>query len=193
MLWLKGGLLLAKFRNWRLTSYLSESQIRQVLDDHSTQIKAFAYILHNKDVTDKGELKTPHYHILLCLHNANSLNALLRWFDGFQDDNGNDINTLAKVMNSRTGAFAYLTHNTCASRDKYQYPDSDIVSYNADFFSSDDEEDNVDSLSCALTDMLAGIPLNEIRVKYGRDFILHYCHIKALYNDIQKQEGGVLL
>ena len=193
MLWLKGGLILSKFRNWRLTSYLSESQIRDVLDEHSNQIKAFAYILHDKDITDKGEPKTPHYHILLCLYNANSLNGLLRWFDGFQDDNGNDINTLAKVMNNRTGAYAYLTHNTCASQDKYQYSDSDIVSYNSDFFATEDEEDKVDTLSCALTDMLNGIPLNEIRVKYGRDFILHYCHIKALYNDIQKQEGGALL
>ena len=91
MLWLKGGLILSKFRNWRLTSYLSESQIRDVLDEHSNQIKAFAYILHDKDITDKGEPKTPHYHILLCLYNANSLNGLLRWFDGFQDDNGKTV------------------------------------------------------------------------------------------------------
>ena len=184
---------MSKFRNWRLTSYLNESQIRYVLDQHSNQIKAFAYILHDKDLTEKGELKTSHYHLLLCLNNATSLSGILKWFDGFSDENGNDITTLAKVMNNRPGAFSYLTHSTCASQEKYQYPDSDIVSYNADFFSSDDEDDKVDTLSFALTDMLNGIPLNEIRVKYGRDFILHYCHIKALYNDIQKQEGGVLL
>lgn len=184
---------MSKFRNWRLTSYLSESQIRDVLNVHSFQIKAFAYILHDKDLSDKGVPITPHYHILLCLNNATSLSGILKWFDGFEDENGNDINTLAKVMNNRSGAFSYLTHNTCASQEKYQYPESDIVSYNADFFTTDYEEDKVDTLSCALTDMLNGIPLNEIRVQYGRDFILHYCHIKALYNDIQKQEGGVLL
>lgn len=184
---------MSKFRNWRLTSYLNENQIREVLDEHSTQIKAFAYILHDKDLTDKGEPKAPHYHILLCLHHGNSLTGILRWFDGFEDDNGNDINTLGKVMNNRPGAFAYLTHNTCASQDKYQYPETDIVSYNPAFFEIDDDDNKVDTLSAALTDMLDGVPLNEIRSKYGRDFILHYCHIKALYNDIQKQLGGILL
>ena len=184
---------MSKFRNWRLTSYLNEFQIRQVLDEHSNQIKAFAYILHDKDLTEQGVSKTPHFHILICLFNATSLSGILKWFDGFSDENGNDINTLAKVMNNRSGAFAYLTHNTCASQEKFQYPECDIVAYNSDFFATDDEEDKVDTLSCALTDMLDGIPLNAIRVKYGRDFILHYCHIKALYNDIQKQEGGVLL
>lgn len=163
-----------------------------VLDEHSTQIKAYAFILHDKDITEEGKPKTPHYHILLCLHNGNSLEAVLRWFDGFVDDNGNDINTLGKVMNNRKGAYAYLTHNTCASQDKYQYSESDIVSYNPDFFANDDDE-HVDTLASALQDMLDGIPLNDIRKTYGRDFILHYCHIKALYNDIQKQLGGVQL
>ena len=183
---------MSKQRNWRLTTYLNKEQILSVLDEHSTQIKAYAFILHDKDLTEEGKAKTSHYHLLLCLHNATTLNGLLRWFDGFEDENGNDINTLAKVMNSRQGAYAYLTHNTCASQDKYQYPESDIVSYNSDFFSNDDDQ-CVDTLSSALQDMLDGIPLDEIRKTYGRDFILHYCHIKALYNDIQKQLGGVQL
>lgn len=68
---------MSKERNWRLTSYLNENQIRYVLDEHSVQIKAFAYILHDKDVTEAGMPKTPHYHILLSLKNKNTLTGVV--------------------------------------------------------------------------------------------------------------------
>lgn len=180
---------MSKFRNWRLVTYLSEEQLLQVIDEHTNQIKAYAYILHDKDVNDDGNPKPPHIHLLLALHNVNSITGILKWFYGFEDDKGNDINTLAKVMSNPHGAYGYLTHNTVASAHKYQYDESLIKSVNGDFFVNY-EIVNDDKLSSALQEMLDGIPISEVAKKYGRDFIIHYAHIRALYNDIQSQIGG---
>lgn len=180
---------MSKFRNWRLVSYLNEQQILQVIEEHTNQIKAYAYIYHDKDINDDGNPKPPHYHILLALNNATSQTGITNWFQGFEDELGNDINTLSKVMSNPKGAFGYLTHNTVASAHKFQYDESLIKSVNADFFIDYDVVSD-DKLSTALSEMLDGIPISEVAKKYGRDFIIHYAHIRALYNDIQSQIGG---
>ena len=182
----------SKPRNYRLISYLSEDQILDIIDYHSNQIKAYAYILHDKDIRDNRELKPSHYHILLCLYNGTTLNSLLNWFIGFEDDNGQEINTFGKVMSTPSGAFGYLTHNTVSSKHKYQYDESLIKCVNREFFNLSDEAAEDKSLS-ALNELLDGVPLREVAQKYGKHFILHYGHIKMLFNDIQLQCGGKLL
>lgn len=179
--------IISKIRNWRLTSYLSEEQILKVIEEHETQIKAYAYALHDKDIIEEtGEIKTPHYHILLALHNGNTLSGVLNWFSCFTDDDGREIHTLGKEMNNRKGAYAYLTHNTVASQNKYQYDESIIKSVNGEFFQLDENKE--DLLSLAVEDLLAGTPLRVLASRYGRDFIIHYNHIKSLYIDIKSQE-----
>lgn len=181
---------MAKQRHFRLISYLEEEQIKIVLDKHDVQIKAYAYILHDKDILENGEPKPKHYHILLSLHNGNNVSTVINWFYGFIDDKGLEINTLGQIMNNRQGALLYLTHNTPASSHKYQYPKENIKSFNIDFFELPDTEQ--DNISSALEDMINQVPLRQIALKYGRDFIIHYSHIKALYIDIMQMTGGVI-
>ena len=42
----------------------------------------FAYILHDKDVKETGEIVNPHYHLLLVFKNPRSFEAIQRIFKG---------------------------------------------------------------------------------------------------------------
>lgn len=179
---------MSKVRNWRLVTYLSEEQLMSVLLEHDTQIKAYAYILHDKDfLEDKITPKPAHYHLLLALNNAHTFEQVHKWFIGFEDDKGVEINSFLLELNHRKGAFAYLTHDTFKSKDKYQYPVSDIKSFNPNFFTNDDESAS-DCLSLAVDEILGGANLIEVKRKYGRDFIIHYPKIKLLVQDIVNQK-----
>lgn len=180
-----------RYRNFCLMTYLQDEQILQVLGRHERQLKAYAYITHNKDVDEFGKPKIIHRHLLISLVNNTTVDALRNWFKGFEDENGKQINTLAQPMHEISGSFDYLTHETeqAIAEGKYQYPKEDIKGYNLDFF-TDSSKAEQDNLSLAIDDLLNGIPLDEVRKRYGRDFIMHYGHIKMLFNDIQKQTGG---
>lgn len=180
-----------RYRNFCLMTYLQDEQILQVLGRHERQLKAYAYITHNKDVDEFGKSKIIHRHLLISLVNNTTVDALRNWFKGFEDENCKQINTLAQPMHEISGSFDYLTHETeqAIAEGKYQYPKEDIKGYNLDFF-TDSSKAEQDNLSLAIDDLLNGIPLDEVRKRYGRDFIMHYGHIKMLFNDIQKQTGG---
>lgn len=183
-----------RFRNFSLITYLNEKDILKVLHKHNNQFKAYAYINHNLDTNKDNELKQQHYHILIALINNTTCEAIRNWFNGFEDSKGQLINTLAQPMFDVTSTYKYLTHNTeqAIEQGKHLYSIEDVKGYNLSFFEDTTKQD-IDNLTLALTDMLEGIPLQEIMKKYGRDFIVHYGHIKMLFNDIQKQNGGTLI
>lgn len=182
-----------RYRNFCLMSYCTEEQIKKVMQKHDHQLKAHAYILHDKDLDENGKPKTAHYHILLALVNATTVDAVRNWFN-FTDSNGLKVNTLGQQMHDTSGSFDYLTHETDESREqgKYIYPATDIKGFNLEYF-KDESQLNADSLTSALDDMLNGISLIDIYKRYGRDFIVHYGHIKSLFNDIQTLTGGKTL
>ena len=185
---------LRRYRNFCLMTYLNEQQIKTVLSGHDRQLKAHAYITHDKDKNELGQPKEVHAHLLLALVNATTVDAVRNWFKGFNDSKGLPINTLAQPMHDISGCFEYLTHNTEAAKaeGKYIYDDSCVKGCNIKYF-QDTTLQEVDNLTLALEDLMNGIPLIEIAKRYGRDFIVHYGHIKTLYNDIQNQTGGKLL
>lgn len=180
----------SRVRCFSLISYLSQNQIDDVIHNHSSHIKAFAYILHDNDITDDGEFKQLHYHILIATYNAYPLDTVRRWFLGFTDIDNKEINTFCERVLDKVQAYKYLTHSTdkAIADGKYQYSIDDITSSNAIYFNDITSSD--DNILLAFNDMLDGIPLKEISQKYGRDFILHYGHIRMLFNDIQNQIGG---
>lgn len=175
-------------RNFSLVTYLNPQQIESVLLRHDRQLKAYAYITHDKCN------KEIHTHLLICLINNTTCNAIQNWFAGFEDEKGLQINTLVQPMHDLYSSYKYLTHETEQARQegKYLYNSDDIKGNNLSYFTDTSKQD-IDNLTLAIDDLLAGIPLDEVRKKYGRDFIMHYGHIKMLFNDIQKQMGGVQL
>lgn len=181
-------------RAFCLTTYLEKSQIADVLLRHDKQIRAYAYIEHNRDLNSDGTAKERHCHILLKLINAISVDNVRNWFKGYEDINGLPVNTLAQPMHDISSSFEYLTHETeqAKAENKTVYSKEEIISNDIGFFQDSTLHDE-DNISLALAEMCEGIPLQKIAKKYGRDFIIHYQSIKLIFNDIQKQCGGVQL
>lgn len=178
-------------RSFSLTTYLTKSQVAEVLRRHDKQIRAYAYIEHDKDINEDLTPKERHIHLLLQLVNANTLDAVRKWFKGFVDAENKEINTLGQIMHDASASFDYLTHDTEQAKadGKYQYNTEDIITNDKSFWenSSDYSEDNI---TLALQELCQGVPLFEVATKYGRDFIIHYQSIKMLFNDIQTMTGG---
>ncbi|MBK0348993.1 hypothetical protein JDW15_10270 [Aerococcaceae bacterium zg-ZJ1578] len=82
---------------------------------------------HDKDVTEDGELKKPHYHVLVI--GGNSWVKLDDLIDTVKYEfSGLGVATPQKCSNVK-GQIRYFTHMEYP--DKYQYKQSDIESYNA--------------------------------------------------------------
>lgn len=177
-----------RYRSFCLTSYLQKSDIAEVLLKHDRQVRAYAYIEHDKDLNEDGTPKERHIHILLRLVNNATVDAVRGWFKGFTDDNEMPINTLGQPMHDISSSFEYLTHETeqAIEAGKYKYDKGEIISNDITYFQDSTLHDE-DNISLALIEMCEGVPLHEVARKYGRDFIIHYQSIKMLFNDIQRQ------
>lgn len=77
----------------------------------------YAYILHDKDIDDNGNLKKPHYHLRI-FHNTQK--TITAWSDLLGVKN-NEI----QVLENKRRAIRYLIH--LDSPNKYQYNMLDIV------------------------------------------------------------------
>ena len=164
----------SKVRYFSLVTYASKTSLLDVLNRKLQQIRAYAFILHDND-----EGKNPHYHLVIVTYHARSYDDILSWFDDCTDVLGLRCNSFIKPVFDLPSCYDYLTHKNAP--DKYQYSSDDIVSFNEAFFKTDVVPD---TLSLAIEDLLNGTSLNECRKRYGRDFIVHYGHIKTLLTDI---------
>ena len=180
-----------RFRSFCLSTYLSKAFVSDILLKHDKQIRAYAFIEHNKDIDDDGQLKECHIHILIRTINARTVQDVVNWFKGFYDVNGLPINTFGQEMHDISSSFDYLTHSTEQAKEdgKHQYDKSEIVSNNIEYFENCNVNDE-DNISLALTELCKGVLLKDVALKYGRDFIIHYQSIKMCFNDIQLQLGG---
>ena len=161
-------------RNVVCISYAPLRVIENAILMHADNIRAWAYIYHDKfspaelENTSSGR-KEPHYHIILRLYRPFTHSAVKRWF-ACLNDNGELINT--HVVNcSDVGAyFEYLIHKY--DPDKFQYDANERKCSNPADFITDDAICQ-DNLTDALEDILNGVPTYAIVKKYGRDFIVH--------------------
>lgn len=176
-------------RSFSLVTYLDIFQVQDVLLKHDKQIRAYAYIEHNRDCDENGEIKPRHIHILIRTIQGRTVGDICNWFSGYFDDKGLGINTLGQEMHDISNSYLYLTHTTpqALAENKYQYSPDEIFTNDRDYFekASYNDEDNI---TLAVSELLEGKPLKEVALKYGRDFILHYQSIRLLVNDIK---GGI--
>ena len=177
----------SKIYNVSLISYAPVSFIKSTLENHLSQIKAFSFCYHDRDIDDNGKPKEPHIHILICSKMPMYLSTYINWFK-YINDNGEKENTLGQKLVDIKGSYQYLIHEN--DPDKFQYEPTERISYNSDFFVFCDPEDKA---KLALTDILAGCSLRDCALRYGRDFIYHYGHMRQLIKDIEEQEGISLL
>lgn len=90
--------------------YLMEEKIIEALKRNS--INEYAYILHDKDITEDGTQKKPHWHIVLRLNGSINERYICDWF-------GIEPQYIERIKGRFVDALAYLVHKN--EPFKYQY------------------------------------------------------------------------
>lgn len=71
------------------------------------------YILHDRDITDSGELKKPHYHIIISFDNARTLSAVQKELDMIEPNLINAVKSLQAYVR-------YLIHLDTPNKEPYE-------------------------------------------------------------------------
>lgn len=120
-----------KKRNWTFVLY--EDSCAKDWEDYliATGVP-FSYAYHDKDFTEIGEPKKPHYHVLVCFDGPTTYNTML--------DHAKRVgaaNDVVQPVGSVRGIVRYFCHKD--NPDKYQYSEDIIQSRNgfdpSDYFS----------------------------------------------------------
>lgn len=93
-----------------------------------SNIKTWAYILHDKDIAEDGTSKEPHVHIVIELVESRQYSTI-GGYVGVPAQYVCAIRQKVKVgkrmMSDIGGALSYLTHRNAP--DRYQYKDTDVI------------------------------------------------------------------
>lgn len=149
--------------------------------DNNNVVDEYAYILHDRDVKEDGTPKESHYHFIFVLRRSRRLSDIQSCMKKTLQGN-----VMLQPCHSVSDSYGYLTHED--EDDKAKYDESDIVSsadksYWKPDKSSNDSETSCDIIMSSYLDLLNSMPLTDCARKYGRDFIIHYNHIKSLLLD----------
>ena len=171
-----------RVRNWALITYHSEEVIKTVLQGNSARIRHWAYIKHDKDTNEDKTLKETHYHVLLQFNNSITMSAVRALFPAGQ-------NTLAQPEYDKVASFLYLNHRN--EPDKYQYPDTDIVCNDPDYWKKLQESGEDDDKTVAIIDdIIACVPFRELMRRYGRDLVINYNRYRDFANAVRMEENA---
>lgn len=165
-----------RVRRFNLITYLSETQLQEVLHVHD--VRWFAYAYHDKDVKEDGSPKESHCHVVLVTENSHTETAVKRWFTGYLDETNQIINTRVQQCVDLEGSYRYLTH--LDNPDKFQYDSSVVVCSDEPNFETLEQPDIVN----AVMELIQGDNLESVMKRYGRDFVMHFSHIRALLNSM---------
>lgn len=187
----------SKYRSYTLIFYGNSKELDFLLLKYATRIEHYAYILHDKDiyaedlkddngnyVHRKGEIEKPHYHLLVDFYNPCYPNGVKKIFTTELDKP-----RVERVVD-KAAQYEYLIHKN--DPDKYQYPKSDIVSPDINFYEHlciNGEKRDTDEKAIAIVgDILAGISPRIIMHRYGRDCIIHYSQYADMADRIRQYE-----
>lgn len=107
-----------KKRNWTFVLYSDSCSSDWEEFLISTGVP-FAYAYHDKDKTDIGEDKKPHYHVMICFDGPTTYNTMFEY--GKRVGAANDV---VQPVGSVRGMIRYFCHKD--NPDKYQY-DENII------------------------------------------------------------------
>jgi len=107
-----------KKRNWTFVLY-KDSCAKDWEDYLISTGVPFSYAYHDKDITELGEPKKPHYHVIICFDGPTSYNRVMEYIERVQAANG-----VVQPVGSVRGIVRYFCHKD--NPDKYQYPE-DII------------------------------------------------------------------
>lgn len=124
-----------EIRNIEIISY-DLDELFEIINKCDRRGDVYYYIYHDKDITDTGELKKPHYHVQLYSDEEKRIST---WASIY---NVTD-NRIEKIKN-KISAIRYLTH--CDNNEKYQYQienigtNGDLMKYFKSTISSEGNE-----------------------------------------------------
>ena len=146
---------------------MSDDEFKDNLSFFTTMLTAqgafYAYIRHDKDIKDDGELKTLHYHIVLCLKSRKRVSSVLYMFvDSLKIPN--ECVQIEEVL-SLPACIQYLIHKNDIG--KYQYSWQDIYTN----FTDDDlqmylSEDTQTQVTPAYLYRLVNMGLSDVEIMF---------------------------
>lgn len=69
-------------RSFCITTYIERNSLERFLKS-SPWLKHWAYCEHDKDMDEKGNLKTSHIHVILYMYNSKTSSAVKKLFDRY--------------------------------------------------------------------------------------------------------------
>lgn len=161
---------------------VTPSMLKGYLDEQDF-IEYYAFILHDRDVNDEGEIKTPHYHLVLKCNTRYAKETVIT--DFAKSLKLNRVCVKCKAYHDIYGAVQYLIHQN--DTDKYQYPQTDIVSSSI----ADTEVYLIGQFDIdinKLIDICIGAKtLTEVYSTIGlKNSKLYHWIVKDIYDDIRK-------
>lgn len=166
---------------WDIITYLSEEEFLPVLKERGIR---YAYIYHDRDVKESGEIKEPHWHILLTVKGSTTFGALLQHFKRAGEANTRLLPITRDYIADR---FRYLTHKS--NPEKYQYDAQAIRTNDLEYYQGtinryERQAAKEEANEALVADLLGDeFSIRSMALKYGRDFIVHmkqYVTFRAL-------------
>ena len=110
-----------KKRNWAFIVYpeSAPSNWRDILQETGCMFAISP--LHDQDINPDGEVKKPHYHVIICYDGPTSYNVIKRITDMINSP-------IPQPLEQVRGYYRYFTHMD--NPEKYQYKESDITTIN---------------------------------------------------------------
>lgn len=170
-----------RVRAFSVMTYHSTADMQELLWKHNQSVRAYAYILHDKDET------CPHIHLILRTYDAWSSTQISKWFDVYKAVDGQ--NTLVEPANDLTALGKYLTHGdpTSIAEGKHRYSPSEIV--DGGLFASIEKHDSVDNTYEIINAINAGVSTKQLVRLYGRQLIYHYSQFMQVAEAIRHEEA----
>lgn len=163
-----------------LITYADEKDIQNVIFNHSSSIRSYAYIHHNRDKTE------PHYHLVIRTYDAWTQTQLLKWFDNLKLSK--NVNTFYEEGGDIGGLHTYLQHKDLKSIEagKEQYELEEIKDFG--LFAEYTEKDSYDGTYEIINAMLNGVPTRTLVRRYGKQLIYHYSQFVAVRDAITQED-----
>ena len=177
------------YNKFFIRTYASLEQIREILAEHDQEIKAHAFIEHNRDNCEW------HRHIVLWLERSKAQKTIQNWFRTCFDAKGLpcqtrvEVTKICKKSDGSTetqtvylkGATFYLVHEDTNGNPlpkKYHYSWEEVESKNLDLLKNYEfgktKDQKKDCTFEILEAVISGESAYSLAKKYGRDFILNY-------------------